>query len=145
VKQLGHYVLVWHSELLTSLHLTIVSTEGVKRSAMTRVFCYIRPHRLEPVKSAIAALGVNGLSVSDVRGTGNSQETTDWLGGDESLIALPIRSRIEVVAPDELTEDIIQAILDNAHTGEDGDGKIFVEKIADAIRIRTQEHGDAAI
>ena len=90
-------------------------------------------------------MGISGLSVSDVRGTGNSPETTDWLGGDESLIALPIRSRVEVVAPDELTEEIVQAILDNAHTGEDGDGKIFIEKITDAIRIRTQEHGDAAI
>ena len=112
---------------------------------MTRVFCYIRPHRLEPVKSAIAALGVTGMSVSDVRGAGNSPETTDWFGGEEGLVALPIRSRVEVVAPDDLTEDIIKAILENAHTGEDGDGKVFVEKITDAIRIRTQERGDAAI
>ena len=119
--------------------------EEVKPEAMTRVFCYIRPHRLEPVKSAIAALGVNGLSVSDVRGTGNSPETSDWFGGEEGLVALPIRSRVEVVAPDELTEEIIQAIIENAYTGEDGDGKVFVEKIVDAIRIRTLERGDAAI
>ncbi len=112
---------------------------------MTRVFCYIRPHRLEPVKSAIAALGITGMSVSDVRGTGNSPETSDYFGGDEGLIALPIRSRVEVVAPDDLTEDIVNAILENAATGEDGDGKIFVEKVIDVIRIRTQERGDAAI
>ncbi len=112
---------------------------------MTRVTCYIRPHRLEPVKSAIAALGVTGMSVSDVRGTGNSIETADWFGGTGGLVALPIRARVEVVAPDELTEEIVQAIMENAHTGEEGDGKIFVQPVHDAIRIRTLEHGEAAI
>jgi len=112
---------------------------------MTRVTCYIRPHRLEAVKSAITALGVSGLSVSDVRGTGNSPEHTEWLGGDEGLIALPIRSRVEVVAPDHLAEPIVQAIIQSAHTGESGDGKIFLQRIADAIRIRTEERGEVAI
>ena len=112
---------------------------------MTRVTCYIRPHRLEAVKSAIAALGVSGLSVSDVRGTGNSPEHTEWMGGDDGLVALPIRARVEVVASDDLAEPIVQAIIESAHTGEHGDGKIFIEKIADAMRIRTQERGEAAI
>lgn len=112
---------------------------------MMRVTCFIRPHRLEAVKSAIAAVGVSGLSVSDVRGTGNSPEHTDWMGGDEGLIALPIRSRVEVVAPDDLAEPIVTAILETARTGESGDGKIFVERVADAIRIRTEERGDTAI
>lgn len=112
---------------------------------MIRITCYIRPHRLEAVKSAIAALGVSGLSVSDVRGTGNSPEHTDWLGGNEGLIALPIRSRLEVVAPADLQEPIVEAILESARTGESGDGKIFIEKVADAIRIRTEERGHTAI
>ena len=116
-----------------------------KTERMTRVTCFIRPHRLEQVKSAIGVLLVTGMSVSDVRGTGNSKETYDWFGGEEGLIALPIRSRVEVVAIDDLTEEIVQAIITNAYTGEDGDGKIFVEKISEAIRIRTQERGDAAI
>ena len=89
---------------------------------MTRVTCFIRPHRLEQVKSAIGVLLVTGMSVSDVRGTGNSKETSDWFGGEEGLIALPIRSRVEVVAIDDLTEEIVQAIITNAYTGEDGDG-----------------------
>lgn len=112
---------------------------------MTRVTCYLRPHRLEAVKSAIAALGVSGLSVTDVRGTGNSPERSDIFGGDEGLIALPIRSRIEVVAPDDMTNPIVDAIIENARTGESGDGKIFIEPIVDAIRIRTEERGDVAI
>lgn len=116
-----------------------------KLQLVIRVTCYIRPHRLEAVKSAIAAVGVSGMSVSDVRGTGNSPETTDWMGGDESLVALPIRSKLMVVAEDELREPIIRAIIDNAQTGEAGDGKIFVEGVQDAIRIRTQERGSDAI
>ncbi|MEZ0327949.1 MAG: P-II family nitrogen regulator [Fimbriimonas sp.] len=112
---------------------------------MIRVTCYIKPHRLEAVKSAIAAVGVSGMSVSDVRGTGNSPETSEWFGGDESLVALPIRSKLMVVASDNLQEEIIQSILQSAGTGEDGDGKIFVERVEDALRIRTQERGEAAI
>lgn len=112
---------------------------------MTRVTCYLRPHRLEPVKSAIAALGVSGLSVSDVRGVGSSPEKTDFFAGDEHLIALPIRARIEVVAPDDMAEPIVAAIIENAQTGEPGDGKIFLERVADAVRIRTDERGEDAV
>lgn len=112
---------------------------------MTRVTCYIRPHKLESVKSAIAALGVTGMSVSDVRGAGNSPETTDWFGGTEGLIAMPIRARVEVVAQDEQVEEIVNSIIENARTGEQGDGKIFIEPVQDAIRIRTQERGEAAV
>jgi len=112
---------------------------------MIRITCFIRPHRLEPVKSAIAALGVSGMSVSDVRGTGNSPERVDMLGADSALIALPIRSKLEVVATDDLQEPIVQAIVEAAHTGEAGDGKIFIERVADAIRIRTEERGEVAV
>lgn len=112
---------------------------------MLRVLCYIRPHRLEAVKSAVAAIGVSGMTVSDVRGTGNSPETTDWLGGSDGLVALPIRSKLEVVIADEIMEEVLTAIQDAAQTGEPGDGKIFIEPVADAVRIRTQERGDEAI
>jgi nitrogen regulatory protein P-II 1 len=90
---------------------------------MTRITCMIRPHRLEAVKSAIAALNVSGLNVSDVRGTGNSPESAAWFGGEEH----------------------VEAILEHARTGEPGDGKIFVETVVDALRIRTGERGEAAL
>lgn len=112
---------------------------------MVKITCYIKPHRLEAVKSAVASLGVSGMSVSDVRGTGNSPEATDWFGGDPSLVALPIRAKLVVCAPDDLRDPIVSAILESAHTGEDGDGKIFVEPIDDAVRIRTSERGESAI
>lgn len=112
---------------------------------MIRITCIIRPHLLEQVKSAIAALGVSGLNVSDVRGTGNSPESAAWFAGEEHLIALPIKSKIEVVGPDEMAPSIVQAILENARTGEPGDGKIFIEQVEDALRIRTGERGEAAL
>jgi nitrogen regulatory protein PII len=110
-----------------------------------KVTCYIRPHKLEAVKTAISSLGVSGLSVTEVRGTGNSEERASWFGGEQQLIALPIRSRLEVVASDDRQEDIIEAILVQAQTGEDGDGKIFVDPVIDAVRVRTEERGSEAI
>jgi len=107
---------------------------------MVRVVCFIRPHRLEHVKSAIASVGVSGMTVTEVRGVGDSK-----LSGFEAVISMPIRSRIEVVVPDSLREDTIAAIIESARTGETDDGKIFVEAIADAYRIRTDERGVNAI
>jgi nitrogen regulatory protein P-II 1 len=105
----------------------------------------IRPHKVEQVKSAIASLGVTGLNVTDVRGAGNSPEKPNWFAGEEHLVALPIKSKLEVVAPDELKDALIESILENARTGEPGDGKIFVERVVDAVRIRTGERGDSAV
>ncbi len=112
---------------------------------MIRIVCYIRPHRLEQVKSAIASLGVSGMNVADVRGTGNSPEAPTWFAGEEHVIALPIRSKIEVVVTDEAAAQVVEAIVQNARTGEAGDGKIFLERIDDVVRIRTAEHGEAAV
>ena len=112
---------------------------------MIRVTCFIRPHKLEQVKSAISSLGISGLHVSDVRGVGNSPEKPNWFAGEEHLVALPIKCKIEVVAPDDLKDPLVDAIIENARTGEPGDGKIFVEKVLDAVRIRTAERGDSAV
>jgi nitrogen regulatory protein P-II 1 len=112
---------------------------------MTRITCIIRPHRLEQVKTAIANLGVTGINVADVRGSGNSPERSDWFSGKSTVIPLPVKSLVEVVAHDSMADAIVEAILKNARTGEPGDGKIIVERVADAIRIRTGERGDAAI
>lgn len=112
---------------------------------MVRIICMIRPHRLEQVKSAIAALGVSGLNVSDVRGTGNSPETAAWFAGEEHLISLPLKSKIEVVAEDGMAEAIVGAILEHARTGEPGDGKIFIERVSDVLRVRTGERGETAL
>jgi nitrogen regulatory protein P-II 1 len=111
---------------------------------MIKVTAYIKPYKLEPVKSAIAAEGVNGLSVGDVRGTGNSTESSSIFSG-QGVLALPIRARLEAVVPDELAEPVVAAILASCSTGESDDGKIFLERVEDAVRIRTMERGDHAV
>lgn len=108
---------------------------------MIRITAFVRPHKLEEVKTHIANLGISGMSVSDVRGCGNSPERASTFGGQVVLVALPVKSKIMVVAPDDLREPIIEAIIEAARTGEPGDGKIFVEEVTDAIRIRTEERG----
>mgnify|MGYP001298784450 FL=1 len=112
---------------------------------MIRVTCFIRPHKLEEVKTAIAELGISGMSVSDVRGRGNSLEQAGVFGGQEYLVALPVKAKLVVFAPDELQEPLIRTVLEHAWTGESGDGKIFVEPVEDAIRVRTGERGESAI
>lgn len=83
--------------------------------------------------------------MSDVRGVGNSPEKPNWFAGEEHLVALPIKCKIEVIATEDLKGPLIDAIIENARTGEPGDGKIFVENVLDAVRIRTAERGDSAV
>jgi nitrogen regulatory protein P-II 1 len=106
---------------------------------------FIRSHRLEQVKSAIAAVGVSGMSVSDVRGTGNSPEDAQWSAAEGHVIPLPIRSRIEVVVPDDMKDAVVEAILASAQTGEASDGKVFIQPVEDVIRVRTGERGEEGL
>lgn len=112
---------------------------------MKRITAYIRSHQLEAVKTAVADSGISGLNVADVRGCGNSPEPTVMIGQRTVHNGLPIRSRLTIIARDEAVESIIQAILSNARTGEAGDGKIFIEPMENAIRIRTLEQGETAV
>ncbi len=110
---------------------------------MLRIICFIRPHQLEAVKSAISVTGVSGLNVTDAKGRGNSDEKEARFLTEVDVLRM--RARVEVVCKDELREDIVQAIIENARTGQPGDGKIFIEQITDAVRIRTEERGSLAI
>ncbi|MBX3112324.1 MAG: P-II family nitrogen regulator [Fimbriimonadaceae bacterium] len=112
---------------------------------MVRVIAYVRPHRLEDVKSAVAAMDVTGMTVSDARGSGSNPEAAVLFAGQEILTSLPFRSKIEVVVPDADADRVVQAIVTAARTGQPGDGKVFVEKLLDAVRVRTRERGDAAV
>lgn len=112
---------------------------------MRKITCIVRPHKLEEVKTAIAMFEISGMSVSDVRGRGNSPERPTLFAGEEIVIALPLKSKIVIVVADELVEPIVEAILEAAHTGEPGDGKVFVEPVLDALRVRTGERGETAI
>ncbi len=109
-----------------------------------RVTAIIRPHKLEAVKTAISALGVSGMTVSDVRGAGAGPEGTALLGSGSIAVSLSLKSKVEVAVPAEMKEAMIEAISAAAHTGDPGDGKIFIEPISDILRVRTKERGEAA-
>lgn len=112
---------------------------------MVRIVALIRPHKLEEVKTALAAHGVTGITVSDVRGCGSSVEQSDWHLGKEYVISLPQKVKLEAVVADELREEAIEAILASARTGRPGDGKIFVYPEERVVRIRTGESGPSAL
>ncbi len=112
---------------------------------MVSVVAFIRPHRLEAVRSALTSLGASGMSVSDSRGRGNASEAPRWSASGAQISSFPVRTRIEVVVEDEMKETVIESICEHAATGEPGDGKIFVTRVLEARRIRTGESGEAAL
>lgn len=112
---------------------------------MIRVIAYIRPHRLEEVKTALGEKGITGITVSEVRGCGSSPEASDWFMGNKLVIALPQRLKVEVIVAADLAEVVEEAIIAGARTGAPGDGKIFLQPVEDSIRIRTGDRGANAL
>ena len=112
---------------------------------MTKIEAIIRPNRFEVVKEALSDLGVEGMTVSEVRGHGRQKGHTERYRGSEYEVSLIPKLRVEVVVKDDRVESIVGAILSAAATGEIGDGKIFLYKAEDAIRIRNQERGEIAL
>ena len=112
---------------------------------MKKVEAIIRPLKLDEVKIALGEIGVQGLSVSDVRGSGRLGSQRESYRGVRYTIDLPMKVKIEIVVRDEDVDEIVNTIELHAHTGEPGDGKIFVLPMGDAIRIRTEEHGDEVL
>ena len=114
---------------------------------MKKIEAIIRPLRLEPVKAALSEeANVTGLTVSDVRGSGrHGGHPVAVYRGHEYIITLPQKIKIELMVPDAEADRIVDIIIEYARTGEEGDGKVFVLPMADAIRVRTGDHGDIAI
>ncbi|MFF2483039.1 P-II family nitrogen regulator [Paenibacillus sp. NPDC058071] len=105
----------------------------------------IRPEKLSSVTAALHAIGIKGMTISDVRGQGIQKGVSTVYRGVEYHTDFIIKNKIEIVISDELYEETLAAVKEAARTGSVGDGKIFVTDIADAIRIRTGEHGRAAL
>ena len=112
---------------------------------MTKVEAIIRPNKFEQVKDALAAVGVEGMTVSEVRGHGRQKGHTETYRGREYDISLLPKLRIELVVSDDRVEKIVDTILESGATGEIGDGKIFLYAAQDAIRIRNRQRGEAAL
>lgn len=112
---------------------------------MKMVSAVIRPHRLQNVKDALSNAGVVGMTVTDVRGAGRQKGQVERYRGSEYSIDLIPKIKLEVATADDQVEVIVQTIRESAHTGEIGDGKIFVYSLEDAMRIRTGDRGEGAL
>ena len=112
---------------------------------MKKIDAIIKPFKLEEVKEALAAVGVQGLTISEVKGFGRQKGHTEIYRGSEYTVDFLPKIKIEVVVPDSLAQQAADAIVRSARTGKIGDGKVFVSSIEDAIRIRTDERGDKAV
>jgi nitrogen regulatory protein P-II 1 len=112
---------------------------------MTKLEAVIQPSKLESVKEALIEIGVEGMTVLEVRGHGRQKGHTEFYRGREYTVDLLPKIKLEIVLPDELVNKAVQAIITNARSGKIGDGKIFLTKIDEAIRIRNDERGAAAL
>jgi nitrogen regulatory protein PII len=112
---------------------------------MKKIEAIIKPYKLDDVKEALSAMGVQGMTVSEVKGFGRQKGHTEIYRGSEYTVDFLPKIKIEVVLPDGLIASAIEAIVQTARTGKIGDGKVFVSQIENAIRIRTDETGDQAV
>jgi nitrogen regulatory protein P-II 1 len=112
---------------------------------MKKIEAIIKPFKLEEVKDALAEVGVEGMTVSEVKGFGRQKGHTEIYRGSEYTVDFLPKIKIDVVVADGLVETATAAILKAAKTGKIGDGKIFVSPVEDAIRIRTEEKGEKAV
>jgi nitrogen regulatory protein PII len=112
---------------------------------MKKIEAIIKPFKLEDVKEALSGLGIEGMTVSEVKGFGRQKGHTEIYRGSEYTVDFLPKIKIEVVLPDSLVNDAMQAITKAARTGKIGDGKIFVSPVENAVRIRTDETGEQAV
>jgi nitrogen regulatory protein P-II 1 len=112
---------------------------------MTKLEAIIQPSRLDAVKEALQEIGVTGMTVSEVRGHGRQKGHTEVYRGSEYTVDLLPKIKLEMVLPDARVEAAVATVLKAAKTGKIGDGKIFLAKIDEAIRIRNEDRGEAAL
>ena len=112
---------------------------------MNKIEAIIQPHKLEEVKEALKAIGIDGMTVVEVRGHGRQKGHKEVYRGQEYKVDLLPKIKLEMVIPTARTEEVCRALTAAARTGAIGDGKIFVINVAEAIRIRNDDRGEAAL
>jgi nitrogen regulatory protein P-II 1 len=112
---------------------------------MKKIEAIIKPFKLEEVKEALAEVGVQGMTVTEVKGFGRQKGHTEIYRGSEYTVDFLPKVKIEIVVDDELVDQVAAVIVKSANTGKIGDGKVFISTIEQAIRIRTGETGSAAV
>src|ERR1700693_6530146 len=112
---------------------------------MTKLEAIVQPSRFEAVKEVLTELGIGGMTISDVRGHGGQKGHTEVYRGREYTVDLLPKIKLEMVLPDALVNRVVDTILKTAKTGKIGDGKIFLSRVEEAIRIRNEERGENAL
>jgi nitrogen regulatory protein PII len=112
---------------------------------MKKIEAIIKPFKLEDVKEALAGIGVEGMTVSEVKGFGRQKGHTEIYRGSEYTVDFLPKIKLEIVLADNLVNSAVEAIVKAAKTGKIGDGKVFVSQIENAVRIRTEETGEQAV
>ncbi|MDI9834662.1 P-II family nitrogen regulator [Streptomyces sp. KAU_LT] len=112
---------------------------------MKLITAVVKPYRLDEVKSALRELGVHGLTVTEASGHGRQRGHTEVYRGAEYQVDLVPKTRIEVVVEDAVADDVVEAVLEAAHTGKIGDGKVWVVPVETVVRVRTGERGPDAL
>jgi nitrogen regulatory protein P-II 1 len=112
---------------------------------MKLIIAIIKPFKLEEVKEALASIGVEGMTVTEVKGFGRQKGHTEIYRGSEYTVDFLPKVKLEIVVAGDLVSKTVDAIVKSAKTGKIGDGKVFVLSLEEAVRIRTDERGDAAI
>jgi len=112
---------------------------------MKMITAIIKPFKLDDVRQAVADIGIQGITVTEVKGFGRQRGHTELYRGAEYVVDFLPKAKIELAVPDDIADQVIEAISNTARTGKIGDGKIFVTNLAQAIRIRTGETGSEAV
>jgi len=112
---------------------------------MKMVTAIIKPFRLDDVRDALGEAGVQGMTVTEVKGFGRQKGHTELYRGAEYVVDFLPKLKLEIAVPDERVEAVLEAILESAASGKIGDGKVFVQPLEQAVRIRTGEEGEAAL
>ena len=112
---------------------------------MKKIEAIIQPHKLEEVKEALKAIGIDGMTITEVRGHGRQKGHKEIYRGMEYQVDLLPKIKVEMVIPDARYDEVVQTLIKSAQTGKIGDGKIFVYDVAEAIRIRNDDRGESAL
>jgi nitrogen regulatory protein PII len=112
---------------------------------MKLVIAIIKPFKLEEVKTALAEIGVEGMTVTEVKGFGRQKGHTEIYRGSEYTVDFLPKVKVEIVVADAIVGKVIEAVVKSAKTGKIGDGKVFIVPVEEAVRIRTDERGETAV
>lgn len=112
---------------------------------MKKIEAIIQPHKLEEVKEALKAIGIDGMTITEVRGHGRQKGHKEVYRGMEYQVDLLPKVKIEIVIPDTRMDEVVNTLVTSARTGKIGDGKVFIYNVADAIRIRNDDRGEGAL